>query len=76
MQIFSKRYCWTEGMGCETTSKINMQRWRFFYGRMAIQKRLKQSNLIAPPSRIEDGGNSIAKKISELSGTFSKIMKE
>ena len=64
MQIFSKRYCWTEGMGCETTSKINMQRWRFFYGRMAIQKRLKQLNLIAPPSRIEDGGNSIAKKIS------------
>ena len=62
MQIFSKRYCWTEGMGCETTSKINMQRWRFFYGRMAIQKRLKQLNLIAPPSRIEDGGNSIAKK--------------
>jgi len=76
MQIFSKRYCWTEGMGCETTSKINMQRWRFFYGRMAIQKRLKQLNLIAPPSRIKDGGNSIAKKISELSGTFSKIMKE
>ena len=51
-----------------------MQRWRFFYGRMAIQKRLKQLNLIAPPSRIEDGGNSIAKKISELSGTFSKII--
>lgn len=53
-----------------------MQRCRFFYGRMAIQKRLKQLNLIAPPSRIEAGGNSIAKKISELSGTFSKIMKE
>ncbi len=43
-------------------AQINMQRWRFFYGRMAIQKRLKQLNLIAPPKKIEDGENDIAKK--------------
>ena len=57
-------------------AQINMQRWRFFYGRMAIQKRLKQLKLTAPPKKIEDGENSIAKKIGELSGTFSNIMKE
>ena len=43
---------------------------------MAIQKRLKQLKLTAPPKKIEDGENSIAKKIGELSGTFSNIMKE
>lgn len=57
-------------------AQINMQRWRFFYGRMAIQKRLKQLKLTAPSKKIEDGENSIAKKICELSGTFSNIMKE
>lgn len=57
-------------------AQINMQRWRFFYGRMAIQKRLKQLNIKAPIQRIEDGRNGIAEKIRELSGTFSIIMKE
>ncbi|MCM1385746.1 MAG: N-6 DNA methylase [Bacillus sp. (in: Bacteria)] len=57
-------------------AQINMQRWRFFYGRMAIQKRLKQLNLKAPSQKIEDGENNIAKKIMELSGTFSGIMKK
>lgn len=57
-------------------AQINMQRWRFFYGRMAIQKRLKNLNLIAPSKKIEDGDNGIAKKINELTSTFSNIMKE
>ena len=41
-----------------------------------ILKRLKQLKLTAPSKKIEDGENSIAKKICELSGTFSNIMKE
>lgn len=57
-------------------AQINMQRWRFFYGRMAIQKRLKQLNIKAPVKKIEDGDHDIAKKIRELSTTFSDIMKE
>lgn len=57
-------------------AQINMQRWRFFYGRMAIQKRLKQLTLTAPAKKMEDKENSIAQKISKLSGTFSQIMKE
>lgn len=57
-------------------AQINMQRWRFFYGRMAIQKRLKQLNLKAPNQRIDDGEDIISKKIAKLSGTFSDIMKE
>lgn len=57
-------------------AQINMQRWRFFYGRMAIQKRLKQLKLNAPDHKIEDGKSSIAQKIHELSRTFLNIMKE
>ena len=45
-------------------AQINMQRWRFFYGRMAIQKRLKQLNLKAPNQKIRDDGNGIAEKIA------------
>ncbi len=57
-------------------AQINMQRWRFFYGRMAIQKRLKQLKIKAPDKKIEDGKNSITEKIKELSRKFSNIMKE
>lgn len=57
-------------------AQINMQRWRFFYGRMAIQKGLKQLNIKAPDRKIEDGNSSIASKIKGLSGTFSGILKE
>ncbi|MCM1082803.1 MAG: N-6 DNA methylase [Clostridium sp.] len=57
-------------------AQINMQRWRFFYGRMAIQKRLKQLKIQAPDKRIEDGNNNITKKIKALSETFTNIMKE
>ncbi len=57
-------------------AQINMQRWRFFYGRMAIQKRLKQLNLKAPNQKIRDDGNGIAEKIAGLAGVFSDIMKE
>lgn len=57
-------------------AQINMQRWRFFYGRMAIQKRLKQLIINAPVQKIEDRDSSIADKIRKLSRTFSNIMKE
>lgn len=56
-------------------AQINMQKWRFFYGRMAIQKRLKQLIIKAPAQKIEDKNGGIAEKIKELSGTFSNIMK-
>lgn len=57
-------------------AQINMQRWRFFYGRMAIQKRLKQLMIHAPVRKMGDKESSIVDKIRELSQTFSNIMKE
>lgn len=55
-------------------AQINMQRWRFFYGRMAILKRLKKIRLVAPTQKILDSKYSIAQKVSELSSKVSNIM--
>ena len=55
-------------------AQINMQRWRFFYGRMSIQSRLKQLRVVAPAGKITDSDKSVAKKISELSHTITSIM--
>lgn len=57
-------------------AQINMQRWRFFYGRMAIQKRIKNLELRVPDHCIQDGKVSIIDKIGELSNKMSDIMKQ
>lgn len=57
-------------------SQINMQRWRFFYGRMAIKSRLKLMKVSAPNQRIQDGETSIAEKVKELSNKIIDIMHE
>lgn len=56
-------------------AQINMQRWRFFYGRMAILKRLKKLKVKAPKEKLEDGNSSIADKINDLSNKMLDIMK-
>ena len=57
-------------------AQINMQRWRFFYGRMAILKRLKKIQLSAPQARLEDTTKSIAEKVAELSNKVTDILGE
>ena len=57
-------------------AQINMQRWRFFYGRMSIQSRLKLLSVIAPSERIADSEVNIAQKISELSNKITDIMNQ
>lgn len=57
-------------------SQINAQRWRFFYGRMAIKSRLVRLEVTSPPEKLIDGDKSIFDRVSqfkenlmELSGT-------
>ena len=57
-------------------AQINMQRWRFFYGRRSIQSRLKLLKVVAPATRIPDSEISIVGKISELSRKITDIMSE
>ncbi|KHM52820.1 class I SAM-dependent DNA methyltransferase [Anaerovibrio lipolyticus] len=56
--------------------QINMQRWRFFYGRMAILKRLKGIRLVAPKEKINDTNKSISDKVAELSKKVTDILGE
>lgn len=55
-------------------AQINIQRWRFFYGRMAIQRRIRELLLKLPEKRLQDSPLSIANKISALSGKLSEIL--
>ena len=57
-------------------AQINMQRWRFFYGRMAILKRLKRIKWVAPEKQLVDGDKSIAEKVAELSQKVNDILDE
>ena len=57
-------------------AQINLQRWRFFYGRMAIKKRLFGLRLNAPPRPLPDAGVSIAGKIRKLSAEMDSVLGE
>lgn len=56
-------------------AQINLQRWRFFYGRMAIKKRLFGMRLTAPSKPLPDAGMSIAAKIRKLSSEMDKVLR-
>lgn len=56
-------------------AQINMQRWRFFYGRMAILKRIRELRIAAPATRLPDSGYTISEKISVLSQQLSELMR-
>ena len=55
-------------------AQINIQRWRFFYGRMGIAGRLKQLVVPAPPGRLIDGDISIARKVSLMNERYLEIL--
>ena len=57
-------------------AQINMQRWRFFYGRMSIKGRLKLLKISTPPQRIEDSTTTIAQKVGRLSTDILEILHE
>ncbi|MBR3622592.1 MAG: SAM-dependent DNA methyltransferase [Selenomonadaceae bacterium] len=57
-------------------AQINMQKWRFFYGRMAILGRLKRIKLVAPKSKIDDTEKTISEKVAELSKKVADILNE
>jgi type I restriction-modification system DNA methylase subunit len=40
-------------------SQINLQRWRFFYGRMAIKSRISKLSVSSPLQKIDDVGDNL-----------------
>jgi len=47
-------------------AQINLQKWRFFYGRMAIKSRLEKLIVATPKTRMPDVGDSLATRLVSL----------
>jgi hypothetical protein len=47
-------------------TQINTQRWRFFYGRMAIKSRLERLEIDCPQEHISDSGESVYNRIDQF----------
>ena len=54
-------------------SQINVQRWRFFYGRMAIKSRLIRLDVMSPPLKLQDKGKSIYDRVNEFRVSLIKL---
>lgn len=53
-------------------AQINLQRWRFFYGRMAIKRRLVEVEVVAPDHQIVEG-ESISEKLERVSSFMTML---
>lgn len=47
-------------------TQINIQKWRFFYGRMAIKSRLERLKVESPQGHLIDSGQSVFERIDEF----------
>ena len=74
VRILIPKYAMTFSELAYFAAQINMQRWRFFYGRMAIQKRLKNMLIRAPLRKMEDNRMPIAEMVHLLSGKITELM--
>jgi len=54
-------------------SQINMQRWRFFYGRMAIKSRISKLVVSSPKIHMPDGNITICEKIKKLKEKIEEL---
>lgn len=76
VRVLIPKYAMTYSELVWFAAQINMQRWRFFYGRMAILKRLTKIKLTAPEQQLPDSSITIAEKVTELSREVIDIMKQ
>lgn len=54
-------------------TQINIQKWRFFYGRMAIKSRLERLEVKCPQSEISDSGDSVFDRILEFKNKLFEL---
>ena len=55
-------------------AQINLQRWRFFYGRMSIASRLKRLTVTSPEEPLIDSSVTISDKIRLLREHYDNIL--
>ncbi len=58
---------------CWFAAQINIQRWRFFYGRMAIKSRLSDLMISSPPERLPDNEEPIFGRIADLKAKLEEL---
>jgi hypothetical protein len=56
-------------------TQINIQKWRFFYGRMAIKNRLAQVIVSSPPEPIKDKGDNLRTRTIKFRDELFKLSK-
>ena len=56
-------------------AQINLQRWRFFYARMAIKSRLADEKFLvtSPSEQLEDSTTGLAARVSEFRSTLDSL---
>jgi len=54
-------------------TQINIQRWRFFYGRMAIKSRLERLEVNSPNEEISDSGDTVYDRINEFKNKLFEL---
>ena len=54
-------------------TQINIQGWRFFYGRMAIKSRLERLEIEAPKSQLGDSGDSVYDRIEQFKNKLFEL---
>ena len=58
---------------CWFAAQINIQRWRFFYGRMAIKSRLKDLMVSSPDKKLPDNDKPIYDRINTLKAKLEEL---
>ncbi len=54
-------------------SQINMQKWRFFYARMAIKTRIRKLEVTSPSIALVDESDPISKRVIEFSKHLDRV---
>jgi type I restriction enzyme M protein len=47
-------------------AQINLQKWRFFYGRMSIKSRISKLQITSPPHRLQDVGDDLRTRMLQF----------
>ena len=73
VRVLIPRFRMTLSELCWFSAQINIQRWRFFYGRMAIKSRLSNLIVDSPKYLLEDTGMTISQRVYNLKSKLDEL---
>jgi type I restriction enzyme M protein len=57
------------------TAQINIQKWRFFYGRMSIKSRISKLQITSPPKKLMDKGDDLSRRVLQFRQELNRLSK-